>query len=431
MDPETIAKLSELFDLKIDKLEVKLEVTIVEKVTAAVSENVSDVVTKRVDRKIDSMITPLAQRQEDFEVKTGHAISDLRKQLSDLSELVTKQPTNTPAQTSFPRDTSAFPPLPVVHARPIPQGHGGVSQTDRDHGDARAMPIKNIVNSAKCVIGLSPVTQEHVAQHHAQTDQVGLLNAVIDYLRKELNVKDTEISESDIDSVFLPPTANKDSFNKVYVRFKTEVPANLCLSLAKTLRNRDNRVTRYFPRPFNARLSALSNVAYKLRNENAAPYKTYIKYSCDDLVLMVCPPGQNSYQELTVQNLPPIDLTHLRSPPVGRKTKRQRSGTQSPPINDPKKDRRASPTKDSVDSLDSSNNSTINDNLAPGSGEEHQGPSDDHSDAAGSLPLNLDPPVLPLADIGRVSNLQAMSPLTGHLTFDFTKHPLRRQSLNF
>ena len=241
-------------------------------------------------------------------------------------------------------------------------------------------------------------------------------------------MKESEINEDDIDNIFLPAKCTRDSFTKVYVKFKSEESANLCLHLAKSLTNHDNKVSRYFPKPFSARLSALSHVAYKLRNEEL-PFKTTIEYTNDDIVLLVCPRGEYAYRQHCVDNLPPIDLTHIRSPPVGKKSKRPRSLSQSPTYQNTKKDRKKSPPKP-VSSLGLEKDNT-DDPVLPHSvlgavqlADHDVIPEDDHCSVLPPVPLP--------AELGQISHVQAMSPITGKVVFDFaSSHPSRRMSLNF
>ena len=428
MDPKTMAMLGDLLDQKIGNIDKKidnLETKIVDKVTASVVDKVNEAITKTVSDQIESHVAPLAQRQEEYEIKTGDKVNKLEKQLSDLSDLVKKHANASEQHVS----AVEYPPLPLVQAAPSSSSQHNISRAatnpaPNDLDDASNDLITNIVRRAKCVVGLAPITPLHVEQIGAENGDAGLKGAVIEYLRKELNIRESEISETDIDSVFLPVKSTNDNFTKVYVRFTSIKPANLCLNLAKGLKNRDNKVSRYFPKPLNARLGAISHVAYQLRNQDP-PYKTSLEYSEDDIILMVCPHGHYSYRQYPLQNLPPVDLTHVRSPPVGRKSKRLRSPSVSP-VKDNKKDRKDSPSlpprdRDIDISEDIEKEKECTDDVA-----DDEASSEEKQDNPSPLPpLRVQP------DIGQISNLQAMSPTTGHLTFDYTRRPDRRLSLNY
>ena len=98
--------------------------------------------------------------------------------------------------------------------------------------------------------------------------------AAIEALRLELNVRESEISEDDIANTFLPVRPTK--VPRVYIRFHKQEHADLCLRLAKSLRDSDVKIFRYFPRQFQARVRALENAAYTLRKTSVPKYKTEV-----------------------------------------------------------------------------------------------------------------------------------------------------------
>ena len=353
MDPATIALLGDLFDKKIENLENR----IVEKVTEAVSDSVSERVSKTVDKKIESVVAPMMKRQDDFEARSETKMDDLQKQISSISEILKCQAAD--------KIQSQFPPQPIpgqaylyaaaaaapAPAPPAPSAHpamrvantSSIANRNRVRDNNHAY-LLNIVNSAKFVIGVSPLTPKHVEDQVVAPGEDALVKAAIEYLWKELNVRESEISESDIEKVFLPAKSNRADFTKLYIRFKSQEQANLCLYLAKSLTVPQNKISRYFPRQFNARVKTLGHVAHQLRN-GEPKYKTSIEYTEDDIVLLVCPLDSFNYQPYFVENLPAIDLRPPRSPPVGRKLKRTRSDSTSPLAKEKKKDRKVSPVK--------------------------------------------------------------------------------------
>ena len=419
MNPEDIAILGNLLDQRMGRLET----TLVEKVTIAVSENVSEIVCKKVNKKIETMIVPIVQRQDQFETKTETTLAEIQKQIKVIVQ-------NQSAQ----RVDQRFPSLPVRQPLVDVMNHSNppLKEPDTSNNDPQAAAIENIISNAKCVIGIAPLTPSHVEQQQVDPGEDALIKAVVEYFRKELNVKESEISESHIEKVFLPVKTSPPDFSKVYVKFTSEEPANLCLSLAKSLTNRENKISRYFPRQFNARVGALGRTAYQLRNLEH-PFKTSIEYTDNDVALFVCPRGQFSYRPYCVENLPSIDLKPIRSPPAGRKNKRRRSFSQSPPSKDTKKDRKVSPAKETDNAgSDSSDDDTIDEEDTQTENAQSAPPADEEphtsDEKAPSAPL---PHLAHLTDIGQISNFQAMSPSTGHLSFDFNRCPERRLSLNF
>ena len=239
MNPEDIAILGNLLDQRMGRLET----TVVEKVTIAVSENVSEIVCKKVNKKIETMIVPIVQRQDQFETKTETTLAEIQKQIKVIVQ-------NQSAQ----RVDQRFPSLPVRQPLVDVMNHSNppLKEPDTSNNDPQAAAIENIISNAKCVIGIAPLTPSHVEQQQVDPGEDALIKAVVEYFRKELNVKESEISESHIEKVFLPVKTSPSDFSKVYVKFTSEEPANLCLSLAKSLTNRENKISRYFPRQFNA-----------------------------------------------------------------------------------------------------------------------------------------------------------------------------------
>ena len=416
-----MAILAQLLDQKIEKIETKLgdkvdslETRIVEKVTEAVSESISEKVSKKVDEKIEVMIEPINQRHKDFEESTVTMIGDLQKQITSLTDLV-KNPAHKPDE--FPQLQCTQAAVSFALPRPRLASQSNTTSTASTSSDS----VKDIIEHARRVIGVAPVTPSHLESQGVAHGEEALLHAAIEYLRKELNVRESEIADSDIEEVFLPARSTRATFSKVYIRFKAEDSANLCLHLAKSLTDRENKITRYFPRQFNARAAALGHVAYKMRRSNP-PYKTSIEYTEDDLVLLVCPRGQFTYRQYMVENIPPIDLTPARSPPVGRKKKRERSASKSPPKGENKKGR----TESSIEIEGTDTEVEKND-------DKNETADDEQSDNPTSTQTEILPsdPAPPTLDRGLFQNLQASSPLTGKISFDFETVPSRRMSLNF
>ena len=235
-------------------------------------------------------------------------------------------------------------------------------------------------------------------------------------------MKDTEITDKDIATTFLPLRTPK--IPRVYIRFYKQDHADLCLKLAKGLKDSDVKIFRYFPRQFQARVRALEDAAYPLRKTSVPKYKTEVVYTDSDVQLMVCQHGSVRYFPHHVPNLPPIDNTPARSPPKGRpRQKRDRSGDSdnSSPLDNRKSSRHTSPPKPSEDvqNDDSNKNEEV----------PEKPPS-----ATPSLTeiREIDLPMPPFqTDIGGYSSIEVMSPATGRVSFDFQQPVnLRRESLN-
>ena len=68
--------------------------------------------------------------------------------------------------------------------------------------------------------------------------------AVIDFLKNEIGVKDSEVRKDDIKSVF---AADDPSLQRVYVQFSSKEQADICLDLTRRLRKPELKVVLYVP----------------------------------------------------------------------------------------------------------------------------------------------------------------------------------------
>ena len=161
-------------------------------------------------------------------------------------------------------------------------------------------------------------------------------------MRDELNIKEDEVSDNDIVKVFTPYKKD-DNFTHIYVQFNKTVHASWCLHLGRTvLQGKNSKVFHYIPRQFFERFKTLDQVAFQKRREG---FKTRIEFSDTDIVLLTSPRGQYQFTPLVVPDLPPVDLTPLRTPPKGRKPIKRPRSPNSSPTDDPSKkpDRKESP----------------------------------------------------------------------------------------
>jgi hypothetical protein len=160
--------------------------------------------------------------------------------------------------------------------------------------------------------------------------------AAVDFLRKELGIKEDEVKDEDIVKAF---PADDSNLQRVYVQFSTIEQAELCMNLTRKMRNPELKVVLYIPGQLKQRFHALKNEDYRLRKLSSAKYKTRIEYGEEDFVLFICPIGDFRFVQHPVHGLPPVDLAPVRTPPPGRKTKRTRSESASPKDVDKKKEK--------------------------------------------------------------------------------------------
>ena len=324
-------------------------------------DKLSGIIENSVKSQVTSALKPVIERQESFENKTDERFSDFQNQLDTMLGNITSKPDNDPSDSvhhdpsrlevleeqlaNLNRHIKAYPavnqfpplhpssgpsapvlPAPVPGLLPPPQ-----SQKTPPYSEADLSTIKSIISHATTIVGLGPVTPADIDNLAPDDPAKGIRLAALDILRLDLNIKEDEISDTDIAATFTPAQFPKPP--RVYVRFYKQEHVNLCLSVAKRLKNPEVKVCRYFPRQFIERYKALENEAYPLRYPRSIPgYKTEVVYTEDDIELLICPNGHFRYRPHPVHGLPPIDLAPVRSPPKGRHSKRGRSDTSSPEL---------------------------------------------------------------------------------------------------
>ena len=374
-------------------------------------------------RSIDDAVAPIAKRQDELELKSDERFKKLEDTVQNLSKCydeviaATKSSTTDPS-FSTPHPSPAWPQTYAEATRFLPPSDSAcpasVSNTVSATGDSSA--IADLIEAARKVIGIGPVFQSDFDHFSRDNPDDAVRLAAIEALRCDLNIKEEEIKDDDIENTFLPPKATK--VPRVYVRFFKQEHADLCLRAAKTLKNSETKVFRYFPRQFQARVRALEEVAYPMRKQQDPGYKTEVVYTATDVQLLVCPRGLTRYQPYHVTHLPPIDMAPIRSPPPGRpRHKRNRSGTPSPEAPS-KSTRYQPPTPPNNESED------------PPHGQSDKHP--DPDPVKTSFPDKTPPPLSALPDLGGVSSMEVTSPRTGRVSFNFQDPVnLRRQSGNF
>ena len=290
-------------------------------------EKLSGMIDKSVKSQIGCALQPVVERQEDFESKTDEKLIAIEKRLDAMLDSITNKP------------TSQYPPLPpssapsIFSAGPVLGPHPAPPQSQQTppYSETELTSIKSIISHARTIVGLGPVTPTDIEGLGHDNPAKGLRLVALEILRMDLNIKEHEIAADDIAATFTPVGFPQPP--RVYVRFYKQEHADLCLSVAKRLKNPEVKVCRYFPRQFIERYKALENEAYPLRYPRSVPgFKTEVVFKEDDIELLICPNGHFRYRPHPVHGLPPIDLAPVRSPPKGRQNKRGRSDSNSPKL---------------------------------------------------------------------------------------------------
>ena len=409
-------------------------------VKADLSKSISDQATNlesSFKHTIDTVVGPVIKRQEDYEEKNDGRLKQLEDQVASLADLVKE---GNAAAKHFP--PLAFPQQPLPPANTARAPLSAPVPAASEASQVPSGPIQDLIKSARCVIGIGPIKQSYYDKFGDVEPSEAVRLVAIEALRIDLNIKEHEINENDIANTFLPKREPK--IPRVYIRFHKQEHADLCLKVAKSLLNSQAKVFRYFPRQFQDRVWALEDVAYPMRRKTFPPFKTDVVYTDSDVQLLICPQGQFRYYPHYVPNLPPIDMTPLRSPPKGRgQTKRDRSSDSNPAQDERKSSRIHSPPKSPAKSSEANardeelDYSSQNDSEHTANIEVTDIPNQEVTDPEAAFsppdPAKKSPPKPQFSkDLGGYTNIQALSPSTGKVTFNF-KQPvnLRRASLNF
>ena len=152
--------------------------------------------------------------------------------------------------------------------------------------------------------------------------------AAIEYLRDEMKISVETLLRMEIVRIWKPAKLNQKSFNMIWIEFAHESSVFTCYG--NTFRLKPNhRLIMYTPRQFYNRVKHVVNLAYNLRNGDQN-LKTRIKFGISDILLLTRPNNFSSWTNVTLNNLPPIEMNKTQisaSPPTGRnrQSKRQLS----------------------------------------------------------------------------------------------------------
>ena len=334
---------------------------------SALKGSVDEVLTT-VLKKQDDHEAKVDQRFQEYEKKSDGKFLDVHNQLEAIRNSLCKTSPTPQAQQPEPAaslhkgDSSPHPsllPHPTFAKAAQQPPIATVQEPGVGHEDTKK--LKDIIQNARTIIGLGPITCDDIEDSPGNSDAEKLFNAVEDFIRCEIGVKESEIPRTDILQVF--PAEDPD-LERVYAQFRCKEQAELVMNLTRKLRKPDLKVILFVPPQMKQRFLALKSEDYRLRRLTTPRHKTRIEYSDEDILLYACPLGHFRFVHHPVQGLPPVDLQPSRTPPPGRKTKRVRSASKSPNYSDNKAMRINSPISDTVSDLDKTEQSTR--------GESHQ-----------------------------------------------------------
>ena len=350
---------------------------------------------ENIMKGVEETIAPLVTRQKALETKSDERLTIIENKVNELSQALN-------ANQSYPK-------VHPIHLLPASRPSPAPADSSDKPSDPNLAAYTSIISHAKSIVGFYPVTPQHLRNVTANNREEALKILAVEFLREELNVKESELGDHEIVKVFTPFKKDQD-FAHIYVQFNKSVDASWCLHLGRTvLRDKESKVFLYVPRQFFARFKVLDDLAFKKRREG---FKTRIEFSETDIILLITPRGQYQFTPVTVPGLPPVDLNPIRTPPKGRKPlKRLRSPTSSPNNGSPKKVDRKSPP------------------MACDGGTEQHVVCGAGADTTGDAPSvgNVSP------DVGSFQSVEASTPGIGRILFNFEQRTLnnpRRMSLN-
>ena len=314
---------------------------------------------------IKETLAPIVSRQDDLEAESETRFKVLEDQITHLHQILKNSTLSQfpalPTTAQFEDRPSTLPPASTTSTT-MP----AAPSSSMENPEPESLEVRKIIFHARSIIGIGPVTPEHVSRMTGSTREECLRLAAIEFLREELDAKEYEIPDVDVVRAFT--AHNVTSYSHIYVQFSIKTHAEFCLFLARTvLKNKNCKVFLYIPKQLYSRFKALDNEAYKMRRQG---YKTMFNFTEVDINLLTSPRGHYNFTPCQVPNLPPIFLTPVRSPPRGRNVaERPRSCNTSPDNPNPKEDRNI-PNTESGDEADatklqdiSANKESLNLNL--------------------------------------------------------------------
>ena len=249
--------------------------------------------------------------------------------------------------------------LTIQATAPSQENHGN-SSIPQEHTENRGAKgaldttgknvITGIVRAAKRVLGLSPITNDHIEQAKSEytiiDEDEAKIAAIKDVLYFEMKIPESKIKSLKITRVFRSTTHP----DRLYAEFEEESVVHYIYSFARFL-SHGIHLHMYIPHSFFQRYLAIKNIEYPIRK---APgnIKTKIKFGIDDLFLIKRDPTDPHWitVPLCLDALPPVDLSNPSQPSSSPAIGRSRSAIL--------KRKERSPPESSLDQLSKSSRST-------------------------------------------------------------------------
>ena len=189
-------------------------------------EEKSEACDAKTEKRIDHLEKALIEKQEMSDQKYEARLAVIEKQLvSDSGKSFPSFAQAASALQGVPPSGHCPPPHPAALPLPMFANTFAPPIYQQEHENLNDLgKIKDIVSNARCILGLGPITKDDVDNADGIDPEQKLFSAAMEFLRREIGVKDDEVKESDIIKVF--PVA-ESHLQRVYVQFSSKDQAEV------------------------------------------------------------------------------------------------------------------------------------------------------------------------------------------------------------
>ena len=303
------------------------------KIISPLSADIAKVDKTRSEDKAknDTNLKNLADKlNNDIEIlKAEHSAQTLEflEKVDSIQKLVTDK--STPVPNSWANIVSSSPCLSVPRAEPgIPTNDGNEQKSEK---------VESIMNEAKTVIGLQPITDEDIEilmEERSLEKEAATFEYIYAFLEGELGVENVK-SELEAVKFFRPEKVDPNrEQDRLYVQFASKEQIGKIFLHVKKISNPEVKVMPYIPPSFSKRFRKMGNVAHSLRHASI-PVKTSIRWGQNDLILQQKKPEARLWETVLIPDLTPVELNPLppsstpsSSPAPGLKRKKRKRSSQ-------------------------------------------------------------------------------------------------------
>ena len=143
---------------------------------------------------------------------------------------------------------------------------------------------KKVLEEARKVIGLSPITDEDLDEYleKGMNKHEALEEAAADFLKFELKIDSDEMEDLAINKVTRP---GKEDTDRIYIHFSSEDSAKYIFRKTSQVKNENIKISQFIPPQLFKRNNELSRLTFIQRKQNEN-LKTQIRLGESDLILL-------------------------------------------------------------------------------------------------------------------------------------------------